>query len=818
MNGNIKGKESMRGKRKLDCLMEKKELDEKKQKDSIQIKGTIEFENDEEFEKSLLSSFKKKKDASEYIFSDIVKKLYGELKKYKSIYEMADEIKKLSIHCISNNLEIICNNECTSSFFIENFRVKYINEQNKLNIKCAQNYFREFMVLYKNNDFDDFNLEIDTNVGENKSEAVGTDEKEVDEGVEMRTETETEAEGKIGETNEEDDISFLTNENFYSSDSWKEKIKFKIHNINDNNVLFKILKYFHSITVRIENISSKINKFDIVKTLHDINMSILNMNMWDVYVTKPNRSVEFFRKAILYVQNKDDCTKLVNLFRDSGSKTKEGIYGFSLNANKNSSGDNDKDSSMSNIKNWKFEVKKNIYNYMEIRVCPPICSHKKIIAQDYEYAKQLVNKLDKCCNINKSLLHEEEETVSGGPTKKRKTENSVSKDEELTKDGEDKAEEDGHNDGHNDGQIAGHTDAKVDGKADEKNETLDETPDETPNEKKKFDSKGEGEGEGEGDDNNNEDSFMVKLVESNKKINVSKKLDILILYLRFVHNFCFYSAKKFHTYDEMVRECGHFFLRVNLDKEQPHNLTPTYYENFDVVKLICDNGEDPEKIKNRIFTIIEKRNRMVDTDVNGKCNGDDSSTLKEENSFSHYQLRWRSNFEKELMDALQMNYYENIDIEKTEEFLDILKKKYILNVNNTNEIRCAKCKKLFSSIRDVPNHIFMKHVQAKLQLITETEIEIMKRKFFEAPHSFHFLHMMEKKYNSILQQNNSGKGVNQKRNRNIHFVGRKSKVDLKQEGNFDGKGYYANLYTPFNPPLKNEKFNSTKKIDFYDDT
>ncbi|CRG94886.1 conserved Plasmodium protein, unknown function, partial [Plasmodium gallinaceum] len=177
---------------------------------------------------------------------------------------------------------------------------------------------------------------------------------------------------------------------------------------------------------------------------------------------------------------------------------------------------------------------------------------------------------------------------------------------------------------------------------------------------------------------------------------------------------------------------------------------------------------------------------------------------------SDYQLKWLINFDEEINDALKADYNKNIDIEKTKEFFNILKKNYILKTNNNeNEIRCAKCKKLFHNIKDVPNHIFTKHNQIKMKLITETEVEIMKKNFFEAPHSFHFFYMMEKKYNSYsrnyLSKNFYKRNKNYK-NENFHLIPKNAKND------------YKDVDEPNLPVFENLKNDIKKKNDFYDDT
>ncbi|CRH01235.1 conserved Plasmodium protein, unknown function [Plasmodium relictum] len=734
-------------------------------KEASKLKKKIEFENDDEYEKYLLNNFKKN-DEKEYVFSEFVKIFYNEIKKYKTVDEMANEIKKLAFQNISRNLEIICNNECTSSFFIEKFRVKYINEQNILNIKSSQNNFKEFMILYNNNNhFNDFGLEINTNI-ESKSE-------EQNEHIE-------EQENENKEKKNKDEISnILTKDNFYKTHIWKEKIKCKIENINDNNILTKIVNYLTSISLHFDHIPIKLTKFDIIKKLNDLNYDIMNINIWDTYNIKETRSSDFFRKANVYFKNQNKTNEILNLIRENPSSIE--VNGYFLN-----------------------DIRRNNYNYLDLRICPPICSHIERIKIDYENAKKLIRKLDKSCEINLYLLENlKQDRFLFEKLKKRKilNNNYVNENNEMNIEEKNEKTEIEIND--NDKNRENNNSTNIENSLDDKKVNL-------------------------LNNNDSDESPIIQIVEENKDMDITKKLDILILYLRFVHNFCYYSARKYNTYDEMVRECGYFYLRVNLDKSFFSNLIPIFYENYNIKKLECYVNESILEEFSNSKSEIEEKNL---SSFNSKKMHDNLNYLRNENSkeeksdnnilqnmkkkfndelVSDYQLKWLINFDEEINDALKANYNQNIDIEKTKEFFSILKKNYILKTNNNqNEIRCAKCKKLFHNIKDVPNHIFTKHNQIKMKLITETEVEIMKRVFFESPHSFHFFYMMERKFNSnsrnYLNKNFYKRNKNYK-NENFHLIPNNAKNDYKD---FD---------EPNLPVFENLKHDAKKKNDFYDDT
>ncbi|VWU50890.1 conserved protein, unknown function [Hepatocystis sp. ex Piliocolobus tephrosceles] len=795
------------------------------------MKRNITFENDKDFEIYLLKNFKKNNE-NEYMFSNMLKNLHHELKKYKTINDMADEIKRVAIESIHKNLEIICNNECTSSFFIEKYRVKYINEQNELNIKSAQNYFKEFLILYKKSNFENFSLEINTNIEEKKE---GTMISGIDEYEEKNNDNKNDKEENkkkkiienINDKKEEfvvDNNSSLTNvltkENMYKSNIWKDIIKCKIENINDNNnIILKIINYFSSISLHIDNIPININKFDIFKKLNELNYDVLNLNIWDTYNKKENKlpflsqsaSNLFYRKGNIYFKKQNKVTELLNR-----SRTRFNYI---------------------NINDWHLSnnVKRINYNFIDLKICPPICSHMERIKEDYEYAKILVSKLDSACDINFDLLQKiEEETYLQFKTKKRKlAEDHINNNTITTMD------VDNNN-------ISLETNNVKDDINDNKKDTV--------NEYNKININTEHVG-----------SPIIYIIEENINNNdIKKKLDILILYLRFVHNFCYYSAKKYNTYDEMVRECKYFYLRVNLNLEKKiynNSLLPKAYENYNIKELDFFLDDNFFNINGNVMTDIvkEEKGNVNDEDEKSghsyKKDFENLSKLKnkyfnKEDDISICQLKWLYNFNKEIKEAIKSNYYEYIDIEKTNEFLQILENNYILKsnaattattttatattatattttatsattttttTNNTsnnnvtkNEIRCAKCKKLFNNIKDVPNHIFMKHSQIKIKLITEVEVEIMQKYFYESPHSFNLFFMMEKKYNSAYRKNtlnntffNKGKIY---KNQNFHLV----------------TDYDKNDYKDFDDPnlnvLEDVKHEENKKNDFYDDT
>ncbi|KNC36596.1 guanylyl cyclase [Plasmodium falciparum RAJ116] len=168
------------------------------------------------------------------------------------------------------------------------------------------------------------------------------------------------------------------------------------------------------------------------------------------------------------------------------------------------------------------------------------------------------------------------------------------------------------------------------------------------------------------------------------------------------------------------------------------------------------NNETNDHNENRKYKLKYTNDMLLYKLLNNKKNEIFSFQDEEQIKISEFQLKWLVHFDNEIKNAINKKYYENINIEKTNEFLDILKKDYALTTsdNKQSDIRCSKCKKLFNHINDLPNHIFLKHNQFKMKLITETEIQIMKKKFYETPHSFHFLFMMEKKYNYMFKNYN----------------------------------------------------------------
>ncbi|KMZ98029.1 hypothetical protein PVNG_00367 [Plasmodium vivax North Korean] len=822
-------------------------------KDPGKSKKKVEFENDEEYEKYLLSNFKKgparggsggsgggrhesrhesrrenRRDtrhesspAEEYALSDMIKSFYNEVKRYKTVDDMANEIKRLAIQNIRKNLEIICNNECTSSFFVEKYRVKYINEQAELNVKSAQNYFKEFLILYNGNNFDDFSLEVNTSVEkegkakeEKGEEAVNQqgDEAVNQQGDEAVNQQGDEAVNQLGdeEANQQGDEAAnqpgdddppdetthngegvqsknhisgkdgQANADMYKTDTWKEKMKCKIENASENtNVLIKIVNYLASTSLHIDHIPVNIKKFDVVKKLNELNYDVLNANIWDTYSTKESRPFSlsistvpsFYRKANIYFRKHNKTADLLSALREKPRSVD--INGWFLN-----------------------NVKRNNYNYVDLRICPPICSHAEVIKADYERAKLLVRKLDASCHIDADLLARiREEACIEIRQKRRKL-------------GE--------------------------GEAVEAVEAVEAAGAAAPSNNSENNASGD-----RGDQLG--DSPIVEIVEENQNLSVRKKLDILIVYLRFVHNFCYYSARKFNTYDEMVRECGYFFLRVNMQNNFYNNLLPIFYENFNVSKLEQygqhEQNEQHEQPEQHAKGGSEGGDgESGESGESGELGNGAEGPLAGENQPpscpllrlkkkyfndvadpSEYQLKWLLHFEAEIKDAINANYNEQIEIEKTKEFLEILKNNYILKPSDSNprgegksEIRCAKCKKLFNHIKDVPNHIFIKHSQIKLKLITETEAEIMKKCFYEAPHSFHFLFMMEKKYNSGHSKSHISKNIFKKpksfKNQNFHLLPNSAKSDYKD---FDD---------PSSSVFENVKQTAPKKSDFYDDT
>lgn len=739
MNMEVEENKSSTRKRTNDEISECKD----KENNYNKQKKKMEFENDEEYEKYLLTHVKKIEDR-EYVFSEFVKTLSNEMKKYKTIQDMANEIKKLAISNISRNLEIICNNECVSSFFLEKYRVKYINEQILLNVQSTQHYFKQFLILYNSRtSLDDFSLEINTNL-----------EKEED-----HVKLEKEEEEEVEKDSNQNRTHRLTEDAFYKTNLWKERIRCKINNINDNSILTKIINYQNSITLLIDHIPIKIKKFDIITKLQEMHFDILNMNTWDIYYFRDVGS-DSFRKAMLYLRKKDEKSELLKNIQEKGGLP---VNGF-------------------NIKDWR----KNIHNQIDIRICPPICSHVERIKIDYENAKRLVRKLDASCKITLDFYEqiEEENNKQKEACKRRKIEEAST------------------------------------GKKEEGANTKDETSDQA---KETVKIKTNTHNEEELKNDEEKESPIIYLIEKCKESTINNKLDILILYLRFVHNFCFYSAKKFSTYDELARECGHFYMRVNLNKSFPPNLIPIFYEIFNVKKLdyyVNKNGlESVHLLNGHTYNGSFKKENEQTSTIDKRSlqelifkNISENDITKE--SFSEYQLQWLFNFEEEMNEALKATYNEPIEIEKTPEFMKIIKQNYTLKMNSEqeHEIRCAKCKKLFNSLKDLPNHIFTKHTQIKMKLITEVEAEIMKKNFYEAPHSFQFLYLMEKKYS--LLQNGYHRNFNKRqksysKNENIHMV---SNTVRREFIDYDDPTNTLTLDTL--PQIDSKK----KKNDFYDDT
>ncbi|SOV83754.1 conserved Plasmodium protein, unknown function [Plasmodium sp. gorilla clade G3] len=787
-----------------------------KEKENINLKKkNIEFEDDEEYEKYVFSNFKNAEESynnkEQYILSEITKAFFNDNRKYKSIEDMANEIKNQAIKNIKKNLDIICNNECTSPFFVERFRVKYINEQNVLNIKTAQNYFKEFIILYKNNNFNDFSLEINTNIEEGgaseKNNMEYDDDIESGDNVKSNNNTKPKLDNSHNNDNnieKNKNNSILSEENMYMSNLWKEKIKCKIDNINDNNILTKILNYIGGTSIHVDHIPMHINKFHILNTLSTLKYNVMNINIWDVYNTKDTRGHAFFRRANIYFNNKTSASNVLNTIRENSYSIP--IHQWYMN-----------------------NIRRNIYNSIDFKICPPICSHIERIKKDYDIAKLLVRKLDYSCGINMDLFNKmnDDTYLNSQVNKRRKI--------------DDKEHDETNNDiSKNTFEVNTLNDNNIENKTDDYN-----------------------------DDNINEDknifhganipeSPIISMIENNEEqsYDVKKKLDILILYLRFVHNFCYYSAKKFNTYDELLRECGYFYLRVNVGEKKLHkNFIPVFYENCNIEKdntyldnMIINSISIEETtllnkdIKNNIsinkeYNDIINKNSFVIHNESKYHNENRNNELKysndmllykllnnkkkeifvlqdeEQMKISEFQLKWLVHFDNEIKNAINKKYYQNINIEKTKEFLDILKKDYALTTsdNKQSDIRCSKCKKLFHHINDLPNHIFLKHNQFKMKLITETEIQIMKKKFYETPHSFHFLFMMEKKYNYIFKNYNHKNSIFKRNksfiNHNLHVL------------NNPNKNEYKDFDDPQQNVLQNVKHtNATKSKDFYDDT
>ncbi|SOV19783.1 conserved Plasmodium protein, unknown function [Plasmodium gaboni] len=790
---------------------------EKKRKKTIEEenvnlkKKKIEFEDDEEFEKYVFSNFKNVDEnynnKEQYVLSEITKAFFNDNRKYKSIEDMANEIKYQAIKNIKKNLDIICNNECTSPFFVERFRVKYINEQNVLNIKTAQNYFKEFVVLYKNNNFNDFSLEINTNIEEGGASEMNNIQYDDDIESADNQKSNDNTKAKLDNSNNNDNNieknknnSILNEENMYISNLWKEKIKCKIDNINDNNILTKILNYIGGTSIHVDHIPMHLNKFHILNTLSNLKYNVMNINIWDVYNTKDTRGQTFFRRANIYFNNKTSASNVLNTIRENS-------YAI-------------------NIHQWYMNnVRRNIYNNIDFKICPPICSHIERIKKDYNNAKVLVRKLDYSCGINMDLLNKmNDDTYLNAPVNKRRKVDDKENGETM----DDISKNISHLNTLNDNNIVNNANDHNDDRNVFDNENIPESP-------------------------------IISMIENNEEQNydVKKKLDILILYLRFVHSFCYYSAKKFNTYDELLRECGYFYLRVNVGGKKLHkNFIPIFYENCNIEK---DNTYLDNAIINAIYTEqntllnediknsisinkdhnnIENKNSFVIHNETNNHNENSNYELKysnhmllyklllnnkkkeifsvqdeEEMKVSELQLKWLVHFDNEIKNAINNKYYQNINIEKTEEFLDILKKDYALTTsdNKQSDIRCSKCKKLFHHINDLPNHIFLKHNQFKMKLITETEVQIMKKKFYETPHSFHFLFMMEKKYNYMYKNYNYKHSIFKRNksfiNHNLHIL------------NNTNKNEYKDFDDPQQNVLQNVKHTSTTKSkDFYDDT
>lgn len=321
-----------------------------------------------------------------------------------------------------------------------------------------------------------------------------------------------------------------------------------------------------------------INKFHILNTLSTLKYNVMNINIWDVYNTKDTRAHSFFRRANIYFNNKTSATNVLNTIR-------ENTYAIPIHQ-------------------WYMNnVRRNIYNTIDFKICPPICSHMERIKKDYNMAKELVRKLDCSCGINMDLFNKmSDDTYLNGPINKRRKVDDKEHDETFNDKSKNTFEVNTLNNNNNiENNKNGFNDDNIN---EDKNIIEKENVTESP---------------------------IISMIENNEEQNydVKKKLDILILYLRFVHNFCYYSAKKFNTYDELLRECGYFYLRVNVGQKKLHkNFIPIFYEN-------CNKEKDNTYLDNMIINSIsiDETNLLNEDIKNGLSINSEHNDLKNQNSF-----------------------------------------------------------------------------------------------------------------------------------------------------------------------------------------
>lgn len=211
-------------------------------------------------------------------------------------------------------------------------------------------------------------------------------------------------------------------------------------------------------------------------------------------------------------------------------------------------------------------------------------------------------------------------------------------------------------------------------------------------------------------------SFIDALPED---LDIKKRLDLQITYLRTVHSYCYYGRIKGRCYIDLWDLCGPGHVRVDLTNElyeKEEGLTA----NKVCVKFAFWEGDKKEQQK------AEDCPRDWEKELQATC------------EVSQSQLQWLRDVESFALHLIDCNmqppeYVEDDAVieEKWKQFCNIN-----TLVDGPERFRCRLCHKLFNDAKFVWKHLKLKHSESYEKIVIDASLPYMKDIFVNAHKSY----------------------------------------------------------------------------------
>ncbi|KAK2197026.1 bifunctional Zinc finger C2H2-type/SERRATE-Ars2 [Babesia duncani] len=203
-------------------------------------------------------------------------------------------------------------------------------------------------------------------------------------------------------------------------------------------------------------------------------------------------------------------------------------------------------------------------------------------------------------------------------------------------------------------------------------------------------------------------------------LNDKLRLDLQLLYLRLVHNYCYYGRVKGQNYIELFDQGGPGHVRVDL--------TNDLYE--------IENGMANNNANIKFYSVDPtKADRAMVSDNNGmEINYAWEDELRQSCQVADHQIEWLKEVERFAMNILNKDLTPPAFVEDRNEVETQWKQYCNLNtiVDGPDRFRCRICQKLFNETKFVWKHLGLKHGSNYELIRVQCGIEQMRQLFVNA--------------------------------------------------------------------------------------